>query len=394
MSAPVLYVLKRFPRLSETFVVREIAALETLGERILIDALLPPEDGPAHPEVALLEADVRYLPPRPSLLEPSVCRAHARLFLRRPRTWLREARHARRDGTWRRFLQAGLTAERARERRARHLHAHFATAAAEVAGIAGRLASLPVSVTAHAKDIYQEEHAPLLARRLAGAATVVTVSAHNRAHLERVLPRAAVAHIPNGVAVPEAAHGPHPAGVVLCVARLVAKKGIDTLLSALAALDRPDVRAEIVGGGPLEQALRDQAATLGLDGRVRFLGPVAFPAVEEAYRGAAMVVLPCRVSPDGDRDGLPTALTEAMARGLPVISTDVAGIPEIVRHGETGLLVPPDDPHALAEAIASLLSDAALGRSLGAAGRALMASDHDPARSALALQRVHGGVAP
>jgi len=390
MRAPVLYVLKRYPRLSETFVVRELVTLESLGEQLLVDALLPPEEGPRHPEAARVAARVRYLPRRPRLRDPALAAAHARLLLRGPRRWLREAVAAARLGLWRRFLQAGLTAERARRSGAGHLHAHFATAASEVAGIAGRLAGLPVTVTAHAKDIFQEANAPELARRLGGVSAVVTVSEHNAAHLATVVPAVPVHHVPNGVALPASAHGPAPGGTVLCVARLVEKKGVDTLLRALAALARAGraTSAEIVGDGPLREQLEALARSLGLGARVRFAGALPFPEVEAAYRRAAMVVLPCRVGGDGDRDGLPTVLLEAMARGLPVVSTDVAGIPELVLDGETGLLVPPDDPDALAAAIERLLHDPDGGRSLGVAGRAWVARTHDPLSAARALQRL------
>ena len=390
MSAPVLYVLKRYPRLSETFVVHELATLESLGERMLVDCLLPPEDGPRHPDVDRVRADVRYLPRHPRLRERAVARAHARLLLRHPLRWLREATRSRRREPWRRFLQGGLTADRALRSGAGHVHAHFATAASEVAGVAGRLAGLPVTVTAHAKDIFHADNAPALARRLTRVSAVVTVSAHNAAHLATVVPTLPVHHIPNGVAVPPAWEGPTAGGPILCVARLIEKKGVDTLLRALAELRsrRPALRAEIVGDGPLRNDLEQLAADLGLAGRVRFLGALPSTDVDAAYSRAAMVVLACRVGTDGDRDGLPTVLLEAMARGLPVISTAVAGIPELVLHEQNGLLVAPDDPAQLSGAIERLLADPRLARSLGRTGRHTVATTHDPVRSARELQRL------
>lgn len=390
MSAPVLYVLKRYPRLSETFVVRELAALEALGEQLLIDALLPPEDGPRHPEVDGVAASVRYLPRHPRLRRRAVASAHWSLLRRAPRRWLREAVAARRLGLWRRFLQAGLTAERAHRDGVVHLHAHFATAAAEVAGIAGRLSDLPVTVTAHAKDIFHEDNAPALSRRLGDLAGVVTISEHNASHLAAVLPRTPIHHIPNGVAVPDTIPGPAADGSVLCIARLIEKKGVDTLIRALPLVHRkfPEARVEIVGTGPLRSELERLASDLELDGRVSFAGARSFPEVEHCYRRAAMVVLPCRVATDGDRDGVPTVLLEAMARGLPVISTPVAGIPEVVLHEETGLLVPEGDSRALADAIERLLADPGWGHALGRAGRSTVARAHDPFRSGRALQRL------
>ncbi len=393
MTEPVLYVLKRYPRLSETFIVRELATLEALGEHLLVDALLPPEDEPRHPEVGIVDAEVRYLPRRPKLRNPEVLAAHARIARRMPRAWLAEAQRARRDGIWRRFVQAGLTADRARRTGVVHIHAHFATAAAEVAGIAGRLAGVPVTVTAHAKDIYHESNAPHLQRRLEGVAGIVTISRRNADHLATAVPHVAVHHIPNGVAVSQASREPIPNGVVLCVARLVEKKGVDTLVRAVARVARnvPTVRAEVVGAGPLRHELELLAADLGVQERITFSGALPFPEVERAYRRAAMLVLPCRVADDGDRDGLPTVLLEAMGRGLPVVSTHVAAIPELVLHEENGLLVPPDDDAALARAIVRLYADPAWAAALGRAGRSSVARGHDPVRSARALQRLYHG---
>jgi glycosyltransferase involved in cell wall biosynthesis len=385
--APVLYVLKRFPRLSETFVLRELLELEAQGERILIDALLPPEGGPAHAEVASLRAPVRYLPRRARLRHPRVALAHLRVGLRSPLVWARLAGRARRHGIWRRFVQAGLTADRARKEGARHLHAHFATAAADVARDAAALARVPFTVTAHAKDIFHADHAPQLARRLEGVSAVVTVSEHNAEHLRGVLNGVPVHHIPNGV--PPAPPGPAArAGSLLFVGRLVAKKGVDVLIDACALLrsELPELDVEIVGGGPLAEELAGRARRSGVSDRIHFLGPQPADVVDAAFRRSSLVVLPSRIDEHGDRDGMPTVLVEALARGVPVVATDLVGIPEVVRHGETGLLVPPDDPPALAAAIARLVRDPELARELAARGPALVAERFDPSRSARLLR--------
>jgi glycosyltransferase involved in cell wall biosynthesis len=174
------------------------------------------------------------------------------------------------------------------------------------------------------------------------------------------------------------------------VSRLVPKKGIDVLLDALALMKSRDQRsrAEIIGGGPLLEELQRRAAELDIEDRVDFLGRQPSSAVSDAYRRCSMVVLPCRIDDDGDRDGMPTVLIEALARGIGVISTDIVGIPELVRHEITGLLVPPDDPLALADAMGRLLDDPALASRLGSAGRDLVAIDHDPGRSVEALRAV------
>ena len=392
-SDPVLYVLKRFPRLSETFVLREILSLERLGDRILIDSLLAAEGGPRHPDLDRLQAEVRYLPRHPRLRDGPVMRAHLGLAVRAPRLWARLALRARRAATWRRFLQAGLVADRATRERVRHIHAHFLTAAAEVARDASILTGIPVTVTAHAKDIFQADNAPLVRTRAYGASALVTVSEYNAGYLRELIGNGLRIYcVPNGVDVAPT-QTDRPDGPVLCVARLVPKKGIDLLIEAAAQLRSriPNLSVEIIGGGPLEESLKLQAKVLGDTGRIRFLGPQASDQVEAAFRRCSMVVLACRVAEDGDRDGMPTVLTEALARGLPVVSTTVAGIDELVRDGETGLLVPPEDPAALADAIEVLRRDRELARRLGRAGRELVAQRFDPKRSARLLQGVFEG---
>jgi colanic acid/amylovoran biosynthesis glycosyltransferase len=379
----VLYVLKRYPRLSETFVVREICQLEAAGAIVSIDALLSAESGLQHPEVAMVRSAVRYIPRHPRLRAASVLRAHLRIAVRRPSAWSGRALHARRYGTWRRFVQAGLVADRVRREDITHVHAHFATAACEVAQAAAAMAGVPFTVTAHAKDIFHADNVRHLARRVAGAASVVTVSEFNVEHLAETVPNTPVRFIANGMAAAEM-HGPAPYGPVLCVARLVAKKGIDTLLEALAlaARDFPSMRLEVIGDGELMEPLQTLARHLDIAALVTFLGPQPSDTVMEAYRRCSMLALPCRVTTDGDRDGMPTVILEALARGIPVVSTDVCGINEVVRHGQTGLLVEPDDPHALAAAMGKVWSDSALACHLGTAGRDLVLRRHDPAQSA------------
>jgi glycosyltransferase involved in cell wall biosynthesis len=385
----VLYVLKRFPRLSETFVLREILELEACGEKILIDALMRPEEGPRHAQLAELRAPIRYVRRHPRLRQAPVARAHLRVAVRAPLRWARLAVRARRRAEWRRFVQAGLVADRARRERARHIHAHFATAAAEVARDAGILAGVSVSVTCHAKDIWQRENASQLARRLKGVTDVVTVSEFNASHLSAVVPDVRVHHIPNGVTLGRAVTL-DPGGPVLCVARLVPKKGVDVLIEAVAMLapEIPRLRVELIGNGRLQEELMRLVRRRRIEGRVRWLGGRPWEDVEAALERCSMFVLPCRVAADGDRDGMPTVLVEAMARGLPVISTEVAGIPEVVRHGDTGLLVAPDDPPALAAAIRKLGEDPTLAEKLGRRGRALVSTRFDPKRSAFELRKL------
>ncbi len=392
-AQPVLYVLKRFPRLSETFILREVLGLEAAGVKVIVDALLPPEQGPTHPELDALRAVVRYVPRHPRLRERRVLRVHAGVAARHPLRWAGLAFASHRDHTWRRFVQAGLVAARIRVDGARHVHAHFATAAAEVATMAARLAGVTCSVTAHAKDIYHRDNTPHLARRLAGAHVVVTVSSHNVGHLRAVLSVAGrspdIRHIANGVPIGPMAD-PAASLTLLCVARLVHKKGVDLLLDAAALLleQHPRLRVDIIGDGPLRDELTARIDRLGLVGRVRLLGAATTSEVATAMTQARAVVLPCRIDVDGDRDGMPTVLVEALARGVPVVSTDVVGIGELVNDGQTGLLVAPDDAVALAGALDRLLADPVLAGRLGDSGRRLVGARFRPEDSTAALVNV------
>lgn len=393
----VMYVLKRYPRLSETFVVREILGLEAAGVDVHVVALGSPEETLRHPEVDQVRAAVLHLPRSPRATDPRVLRAHLGELVRSPRQWLRQLRSARARGERagrRTFHHAVLLAAHARRVRPACLHAHFATAAADTAATAARLTGLPWTVTAHAKDIFHADYAAGFPTRVGDAAAVVTVSDHNAQHIRSVTGRdeRGVRYVPNAVLARDEMVS--TGGSVLCVARLVDKKGIDVLVDAAALLSatRPGLHVDIVGDGPLRAELALQVDRLGLGQVVRLHGALRSDEVTECYRRAAMLVMPCRVAASGDRDGMPTVILEAMAMGLPVVSTDTVGIGETVRHLETGMLVPPDDPAALAASIGRLLDEPSTCAWLGAAGRAHVREWHDPARSAALLIDVWAGV--
>jgi glycosyltransferase involved in cell wall biosynthesis len=292
----------------------------------------------------------------------------------------------RRVGHLKRFGEAAWLASRIPPD-ADHIHAHFAHAPASVALLLARLAGRPFSFTAHAQDVYALTTAAALRAKVGEAAFAVTVSEATRrdvAGAVRPADAAKVVVVRNGMDrqrfAPRAAE---PAGppTVLCVGRLVEKKGIDTLLAACGRLadEGVELRLELVGDGPMRHALAARARELGIGERVRFRGDLDEDAVLEAYRRAAVLALACRRAADGDRDGLPVVLVEAMACGLPVVTTPISGIPEVVRDGESGLLVDPDDPPALARAIGRVLRDGALRRHLGEGARAATAAYDRPA---------------
>src|SRR5262249_54686286 len=286
------------------------------------------------------------------------------------------------------------------------LHAHFANQTADCAGIAGSVAGLPFSFTAHAYDIYSADprlRNATLDWKLRHAARVFTVRNFARDLLRARLPEAdrervctAYVGIPTGLF---RAEPPPPDGDgvrLLCVARFQEKKGIDTLLDACALLRDRHVpfHLELIGDGPLRSELEAQVVQLDLGRHVALPGPLSQEEVAQAMKACHLVVMPCRRDRTGDMDGIPTVFMEALATGRPVVSCAVSGVPELVRDGETGALVPPDDARALAEAVERLAADPALRARLGAQGRALVERQYDQDRNARRVVELLAGAPP
>lgn len=380
------YVVKRYPRFSETFVVTEIIARESRGADIDIFALRPCVDGRFHDALAKVRASVTYLTRAGKAEELwSVLREAAPTLPGLPLALGELLDHDAETAA-----QAVELAQQVKERGITHLHAHFATSATTVARLAGRLADVPYSFTAHAKDIFHESVEPAdLRAKLADAHHVVTVSDFNVAYLAERFGEAAgrVHRVYNGLDLgdfhyqePTAAQPP----VVLAVGRLVEKKGFDVLLDACALLTSAgrELRCRIVGTGLLEDDLRAQVRKLGLGDVVQLTGALPQPDVRQEMRAATVLAAPCVPAADGNQDGLPTVLLEAMALGTPCVSTDVAGIDEAVVHDRTGLVVPQRDAAALARSIARLLDDRPLRSRLAAAARAHVEHSFTSARQA------------
>jgi glycosyltransferase involved in cell wall biosynthesis len=255
-----------------------------------------------------------------------------------------------------------------------HLHAHFAHGPSAIAHLAHLISDVPYSFTAHAKDLYTTP-VDYVALRSDAARFVVTCTEANARFLRDVVGAdpAKLIVSRHGVDLGRfagSARDPRP-DRILSVGRLVPKKGFDTLIAACGVLARRGVDFDclIVGDGPRRDALEALIRDLGLGGRVRLEAARPQPALVREYEQAALFVLSCVVLDDGDRDGIPNVILEAMAAGVPVVATAVSGIPEVVADGETGRLVPPGDAAALADVLASLLDDPDEGRRLAAAAR-------------------------
>lgn len=413
----VAYLAPELPASSETFVWREIDAHRAAGLDVAAFSLRRPTGGGVPADVRARFADVDALYSDPARFAADALRHCVARPLASLRTLLLAARDFVRGGfrsrgaRWRVPLQAfaGLAlARRLRRRGARHLHAHFIHAPATVAMYAASAAGIGFSCTAHARDLFVE--GSLLPEKLRRAAFVVAISECNRAFLAERAPASAARVVVVRCGVDAAALGrladlrvEREAAIsqarapfrVVSVCRLVRKKGVDVLLRALAALvaEGRDATATIAGDGPEGAALRRLAEELGIADRVRFLGRVEASEVPSLLAAADAAAMACRVEPDGDRDGVPVALMEAAAAGVPVVATRVSGLPELVSHDETGLLTSPDDPAATARALARLCDDAGLRARLAAGARRRVAEEFDAAANAARLRTRFAGAA-
>jgi glycosyltransferase involved in cell wall biosynthesis len=382
-TAPVAIVLKGYPRLSETFIAQEIMALQERGLDYEIVSLRHPTDLERHPVHDRITAPVRYLPEylhqEPIRVLRGWWRARRQPGYRRALgVWLADLRRDPTPNRVRRFGQAMVLAAESPER-FRHLYAHFLHTPCSVARYAAIMTGRTWSVSAHAKDIWTSPDWEK-AEKLADAAWAVTCTAYGKIELDRLAPPGRVDLVYHGLdldrlpAPPSrrpARDGADPADPLrlLSVGRAVPKKGFDLMLEALARLPVSlSWRWTHIGGGKEGARLRAMAERLGLADRIDWLGARAHDAVIAACREADLFVLPSRIAGDGDRDGLPNVLMEAASQDLCCLATSVAAIPELIRDGETGRLVPPDDVEALSDAMADLAADPERRMALGRAG--------------------------
>lgn len=401
----ILFLLKGYPRLSETFIAQEIRALEQAGLLLRLVSLRFPTDKHVHPIHREITAPVTYLPEYLHQEPWRVLRGwwRARRLPGYPRAvalWLRDLKRDFTRNRVRRFGQACVLAgeiANGRHGAVKRLHAHFLHTPAAVAYYTSRMTGIPWSCSAHAKDIWTT---PDWEKRekLADLDWLVTCTANGHQHLREL---AQLENSQAGGKVALVYHGldfnrfPAPPSItgdrgedgrakdasqpsadqsiqpliILSVGRAVPKKGYPDLLQALAQLP-PDIpwRFRHIGGGPELPALKQQAEQLRIADRITWQGALPQDQVLAAYRAADLFVLASRVTDDGDRDGLPNVLMEAQSQAVAVIAADISGVPELIRHGETGWLVPSQNPDALAAAMTLLLRDPARRRALALAG--------------------------
>ncbi|MBJ7470888.1 MAG: glycosyltransferase family 4 protein, partial [Solirubrobacteraceae bacterium] len=402
----VSYVIRTFPKLSESFVLREVLALHEAGVPIEVWSLVPPSDAEAAlvPGAAPLAGLIRT-PPRGRSGLVRMMGDLLALLLRRPRSTLRMVWWALvwtvRERDPRTLAALPYAAHLARRAAAPHLHAHFANTPATTAVLAAGLSGRTASYTAHARDLWVVTSPQFLrakTRRCTFAAGETTFAADLiRQRAGWAVPAHTVTNI---VPAPEptALTQPREPGLIVVTARLVEKKGLDLLLRAMAELLAPQpgasggspVRLEVIGDGPDRAALQALAVELGIADHVLFRGAVAYDDVRATLARASIFALPAREATDGDTDGLPVAILEAMAHRLAVVSTPIAGIPEAIVDGQTGRLVPAEDVPALTAALRELLADAALRDRLGQAAGDYVAARHSGPANARQLAELFG----
>lgn len=375
------YIFERFPSFTQTFCVREIEQLERMGIKPLIFSIRDTRDESIRHFPQELFDRVHFLPPREELTKlvkswkderglPRAAALALRLWGERPdKARVYEAAYIAK-------VMSDLGADAPK-----HVHSHFAGVGARTCWWLRKFTGVTYSFTAHANDIFckpEDETVPFPSL-FDEAALVVTVSDYTAMQLRERFPAAAarVRRVYNGMDLEpfkqarEKADRSKAPGGILSVGRLIEKKGYGDLIAACRILkDRGlPFRCRIVGEGPLEEPLRQQIATLGLEGQVELTGPLGIPEIRRLLAEETQVfALACATESDGGKDNLPTVLMEAMAASLPCVSTKVAGVPEMVVHGVTGLLCDERQPADFAAHLTTLLAEPAKCETMGREG--------------------------
>jgi glycosyltransferase involved in cell wall biosynthesis len=366
------YLFERFPSFGQTFCYREVAELDRQGVTPRIFSIRRPKDEPLQDWDPEIVARVHYLPEEANLVS-EIDRLLKRKKL--PSSIPDAVGEWGRRTDFLRLYQAIYVGLRLQENGIGHLHAHFAGMAARTAFWIGKFFGTSFSFTGHANDIFAPRDFEIgLDKLMESARAVVTVSDFGVRYLKERFPAAEekIHRVYNGIDLAKFQRTGFQDSkqLIIAIGRLIEKKGFGDLVRACEILRERgrDVRCQIVGEGPLESTLRTEIDNRGLCEHLLLTGPLPQSEIRARLASAMVFVLPCIAEQTGAMDNLPTVIMEAMAAGLPVVSTNVGGVPEMVLHNETGLLVSPDDPAALVDAIEKFVVDPALARKFGHAG--------------------------
>src|SRR6266542_1565201 len=371
------YLYSRYPVLSQTFCDAEMLALERLGFELEIGSVYPPLTSLRHEHIACLHAPIHYAPPQEIL---KISEKNAKMDGKWPRNLV--DRHERKYGpsvkAEQRARNALYFADHFKRRGVDHVHVHFANRAAHTALFLKEISGIPFSVTAHGQDLMKDLCNDNLLREIfASAEFVAAETDYSRDLLRQRFPDSRIHRVYNGMDLTRFPAPNYEASInqaprIISIGRLVAFKGFEYLIDACAELARQGLEftCEIIGDGPLRGDLEAKIRKVNLSDRVRLLGSLSQGAVLAKLRSADVFALASVTDAQGASDVFPTVIIEAMAAARPVVSTRLAGIPESVVHGETGLLVSPGDATELAQALEQLMRDPELRSRLGRAGRA------------------------
>jgi colanic acid/amylovoran biosynthesis glycosyltransferase len=398
----VAYILSRFPHLTETFILREMILLRELGLDVHVFSMLPPLPTPVHQQVQEMMPYVHY---SPFLLSSQLILAQFYFLFRSPIKYIRALGRA----IWQTcrepllllrvlmiFPKSVYFARQMQNLKMDHIHAHFVWVNGIAAQVASDLIGITFSLHPHAFGLFMRDQESVR-RQLELADGVITVSEYHRQYIANLCPRWSpdeirIVHYGLDPAEFTPAHVPAEDSIVriISVGSLYEKKGHEYLIDACAQLAEKGTafRCSIVGGGLLQDALQARIARHRLQDCVSLLGARTLAEINDLYRHSDIFILACVVAQSGDRDGMPNVLLEAMAMQLPVVTTPVTGIPELVRDGETGLLVPERDAHALARAIERLTNDEILRCKLGRQGRQAVLTGFDIHQTAAQLAAI------
>jgi len=368
MNTRLAILVKRFPKLSETFIKGEIDNLIGRGLDVSILSLFEPTEELRQPSSSALLSRVRYLTQVSQTLAWRKLLVH---LLRTPRAWAAVIRFRKNGGS---TTSLAKLLELCSSEEIRHIHAHYLSEPSALAEIVFELTGIPFSISAHAKDIYLTEDVEIK-RRVGLAKFISTCTRHNLGYLKKLVSEPKKVQLNYHGIDTDFFHNSNSKQtlppLLVSVGRFKRKKGFDVLIDACNILTSRNIefQCEIIGYGDEADALQSQIEKCGLLSKVKLKPPAEHSQLVSVLNKASIFVMPCRITKDGDRDGIPNSMLEAMACEVPIVSTFISGIPEVIQNGKNGALVRSDAPEELADELSKLIADSEARKNLGRAGR-------------------------